>query len=136
MTSALIRTSLSKSREFKVLINFTSIYSDLQSESTSKIAETGTNNRQMLEGGGKQLTCCAECSSKFEAEARSLQSSSSCNSESTTSSLPAWLQQYKNENKVPSGTNDQVLIITLSAPNKLHNYLCIYGPALIDVLQN
>ncbi|PQM43304.1 protein SMAX1-LIKE 3 [Prunus yedoensis var. nudiflora] len=81
--------------------------SDLQSESTSKIAETGTNNRQMLEGGGKQLTCCAECSSKFEAEARSLQSSSSCNSESTTSSLPAWLQQYKNENKVPSSTNDQ-----------------------------
>ncbi|CAB4287065.1 unnamed protein product [Prunus armeniaca] len=81
--------------------------SDLQSESTSKIAETGTNNRQVLEGGGKQLTCCAECSSKFEAEARSLQSSSCCNSESTTSSLPAWLQQYKNENKVPSSTNDQ-----------------------------
>ncbi|KAK6942539.1 Clp, repeat (R) domain [Dillenia turbinata] len=45
----------------------------------------------------KQLSCCADCSAKFETEARSLQSS--CSSDSTTSTLPSWLQQYKNENK-------------------------------------
>ncbi|KAG6596605.1 Protein SMAX1-LIKE 3, partial [Cucurbita argyrosperma subsp. sororia] len=53
-----------------------------------------------------QLSCCAECSGKMETEARSLQGSN--NSESTTSSapLPAWLQQYKNEQKA-MGENEQ-----------------------------
>ncbi|XP_068341999.1 protein SMAX1-LIKE 3-like [Pyrus communis] len=98
---------------------------DLQSyQSTSKIAETGSN-KQMLEGGDqKQLTCCAECSAKFEAEARNLQQSSSiCNSESTTSSLPAWLQQYKNENKALSSTNDQNSV-TISDLCKKWNSIC------------
>ncbi|KAM1109217.1 hypothetical protein TB2_008493 [Malus domestica] len=98
---------------------------DLQSDqSTSKIAETGSN-KQMLEGGDqKQLTCCSECSAKFEAEARYLQQSSSiCNSESTTSSLPAWLQQYKNENKALSSTLDQNSV-TISDLCKKWNSIC------------
>ncbi|KAM1948088.1 hypothetical protein ACFX15_008323 [Malus domestica] len=98
---------------------------DLQSDqSTSKIAETGSN-KQMLEGGDqKQLTCCSECSAKFEAEARNLQQSSSiCNSESTTSSLPAWLQQYKNENKALSSTLDQNSV-TISDLCKKWNSIC------------
>lgn len=76
--------------------------SDAQSQSTSKKAENGTS-WLLLESGEEQqqqLRCCSECSAKFDMEARSLQSSSSCNSDSTTtSSLPAWLQQYKNENR-------------------------------------
>lgn len=91
------------------------IYSELHSESTSKIAESGTSRLVILEGGDqKQLTCCDECSAKFEEEAQSLRSSSICNSESTTSSLPAWLQQYKNENKGLNTTtnNHQVLRLT------------------------
>ncbi|XP_050381253.1 protein SMAX1-LIKE 3 [Argentina anserina] len=81
--------------------------SELHSESTSKMAESGTSRRVVLEGGDrKQLTCCDECSAKFEEEAQSLRSSSICNSESTTSSLPAWLQQYKNQNKGIDTTSD------------------------------
>ncbi|KAK4582650.1 hypothetical protein RGQ29_025738 [Quercus rubra] len=81
--------------------------SDQQSQPTSKKAENGTS-WLLLEGGEEhQLACCTECSAKFDMEARSLQSSSTCNSDSTTSSLPAWLQQYKNENKGLSPNNDQ-----------------------------
>ncbi|KAF3442729.1 hypothetical protein FNV43_RR16646 [Rhamnella rubrinervis] len=80
--------------------------SDPKSKSTSKTDKNGTNSSLIVEGGDdKQLTCCAECSAKFELEARSFQSST-FNSESTTSSLPAWLQQCKNETKA-LGTNDQ-----------------------------
>ncbi|XP_047310121.1 protein SMAX1-LIKE 3-like [Impatiens glandulifera] len=42
-----------------------------------------------------QLTCCDECSSNFEAEARRLKNSNSA----TLSTLPTWLQQYKEENQ-------------------------------------
>lgn len=52
--------------------------------------------------------CFMEPSTKIENEVRSLQSSG-CNSDSSTSCLPAWLQQYKNENK--GINNHQVLII-------------------------
>ncbi|KAF5473926.1 hypothetical protein F2P56_005873 [Juglans regia] len=80
--------------------------SDLQSQSTSKKAEK-ENSWLLLEGDEEQqqLACCTDCSAKFDMEARSLQSST-CNSVSTTSSLPAWLQQYKNE-KNGLGSNDQ-----------------------------
>lgn len=38
---------------------------------------------------------------------------SGCNSESTTSSLPPWLQQYKEEKSQRESNNDQVIIFTL-----------------------
>ncbi|KAL6336926.1 hypothetical protein AAG906_036240 [Vitis piasezkii] len=80
--------------------------SDLQSQFSSKKAGSGTSNWLMLEGGAeKQLTCCADCSANFENEARSIPTST-CNSDSTTSTLPTWLQQYKDENKKLS-RNDQ-----------------------------
>ncbi|XP_059668660.1 protein SMAX1-LIKE 3 [Cornus florida] len=82
--------------------------SDIQSESRSKKAAAGSSfSWFMLEGKeeDQQLTCCAECSAKFEIDARSLQSST-CNSEATTSSLPSWLQQYRDENTRLS-SNDQ-----------------------------
>ncbi|KDP36130.1 hypothetical protein JCGZ_08774 [Jatropha curcas] len=84
--------------------------SDIQSQSTSKKADQDGSNGCwiILEGEEeKQLSCCPDCTAKFETEARSLQISSTSNSESTTTStLPAWLQQYKNENK-RLGSTDQ-----------------------------
>ncbi|KAK7268075.1 hypothetical protein RIF29_20761 [Crotalaria pallida] len=56
----------------------------------------------------KQPASLAESSTKIVTEARSLQSST-CNSDSSTSSLPAWLQQYKNENKGVT-SNDQICV--------------------------
>ncbi|GLT94781.1 hypothetical protein SLE2022_125040 [Rubroshorea leprosula] len=73
--------------------------SDIQSQSISKRGENGSTWLS-LEGGGEktQFSCYADCSSKFEMEVRGLQSSN-CNTESTTSSLPAWLQQCMDGNK-------------------------------------
>ncbi|KAK6231921.1 Clp [Theobroma cacao] len=79
--------------------------SDLQSQSTSKKVENGSSWILLDDGEEKQLTCCADCSAKFENEVRSLQSSA-CNSESTTSSLPPWFQPYKDDNK-GLGSNDK-----------------------------
>ncbi|KAI4348899.1 hypothetical protein L6164_009565 [Bauhinia variegata] len=80
--------------------------SGLQNQSTNKKADNGTS-WLLLEGGEqRQPTCFAEPSAKFETEVRSLQSSI-CNSDSSTSSLPPWLQQYKNENTKGVSPNDQ-----------------------------
>ncbi|OMO68545.1 hypothetical protein COLO4_29594 [Corchorus olitorius] len=63
--------------------------SDIQSQSTSKKVENGSSSWIFVDGGDEenkqQLTCCADCSARFESEVRNLQSSSTCNSESTTS---------------------------------------------------
>ncbi|KAL5710428.1 hypothetical protein ACHQM5_020989 [Ranunculus cassubicifolius] len=56
----------------------------------------------------KQLTCCADCSVKFETEARSLvTSANNTPTSSSTSNLPSWLQQYKNESNKSFTANDQ-----------------------------
>ncbi|KAL9319351.1 hypothetical protein ACSQ67_015868 [Phaseolus vulgaris] len=71
-----------------------------QNEPINKKADNRTS-WLLLEGVGddeKQQPCFAEPSTKNETEIRSFQSST-CNSDSSTSTLPAWLQQYKNENK-------------------------------------
>lgn len=47
-----------------------------------------------------------------------------CNSDSSSSSLPAWLQQYKNENKGIS-YNDQVSLLSQSY---LHSIIIIFLP--------
>ncbi|KAI4300571.1 hypothetical protein L6164_033935 [Bauhinia variegata] len=82
------------------------IDSGLQNQSTTKKADNVTS--WLLHEGGeqKQPTCYAEPWAKFETEVRSLQSST-CNSDASTSSLPAWLQQYKNENIKDVPPNDQ-----------------------------
>nr|KYP73829.1 hypothetical protein KK1_006486 [Cajanus cajan] len=74
--------------------------SGLQHQPTNKKADNRTS-WLLLEGVGddhKQQPCFAEPSTKNETEVRSLQSST-CNSDSSSPTLPAWLQQYKNENK-------------------------------------
>ena len=67
--------------------------SDVQSECRSK-----------RNGNGSTRLVLEDCSNKFEAEARS----STSTSEATTSSLPSWLQQYKDQNKLPQD-NDRVI---------------------------
>ncbi|XP_008784103.2 protein SMAX1-LIKE 3-like [Phoenix dactylifera] len=61
----------------------------------------------LLEDGlGSQLTCCADCSIKFETEARGLPNTSYSSNGSITSSLPSWLQQYKEDDR-RTARNDQ-----------------------------
>jgi len=88
-------------------------HSGQQNEPINKKADNRTS-WLLLEGVGddeKQQPCFAEPSTKNETEIRSFQSST-CNSDSSTSTLPAWLQQYKNENKGIT-YNDQVFIIPI-----------------------
>ncbi|KAE8700893.1 aspartyl protease family protein [Hibiscus syriacus] len=82
--------------------------SDLQSRDTSKKVENGSSWWVSVDNLGyekQQLSCCADCSTKFENEVRSLQSTA-CNNESTTSSLPPWCKPYKDDNG-GLGTNDK-----------------------------
>ncbi|XWS43353.1 hypothetical protein CRYUN_Cryun16bG0095700 [Craigia yunnanensis] len=76
---------------------------DLQSQSTSKKVENGSSWILLDDREEKQLTCCADCTAKFENEVRSLQSSS----ESTTSNLPPWFQPYKDIENKGFGCNDK-----------------------------
>ena len=91
-----------------MISSFTFFFSDLLSQSTSNKAEKGCISWINVEGGEvKHFTCSDHYSAKFETEARSLPSST-CNSDST-STLPAWLQKYKNE-KREQNSADQVTI--------------------------
>ncbi|KAJ6778509.1 PROTEIN SMAX1-LIKE 3 [Salix koriyanagi] len=88
--------------------------SDLLSQSTSNKAENGCRSWVIVEGGKeKHFTSCSDYSAKFETEARSLPGST-CNSDST-STLPAWLQKYKNEKREQNSADQD------SLPNK---FLC------------
>jgi len=68
------------------------------------------------DGAGDQLNCCTDYSVKFESidsQSRSRSRSQSRANISSTS-LPSWLQQYKEENKrsettTTTTTNDQVI---------------------------
>lgn len=46
-------------------------------------------------GVGKHLTCCKDCSMKFENEAQNLSNNTSM--KACSSSLPSWLQSCKQE---------------------------------------
>ncbi|OWM82573.1 protein SMAX1-LIKE 3-like [Punica granatum] len=91
--------------------------SDVESGCASmKTGETGASSSGWLQplGVGNQqlnehLSCCVHCYSEFEKEARSLRNSSANgngNSTSSASSLPPWLQQYKDEKNVSVSRND------------------------------
>ncbi|XP_050229993.1 protein SMAX1-LIKE 3 [Mercurialis annua] len=96
--------------------------SDVQSRSTSKkIDQNGSRCWIILEGEEhKELNCCVDCTSKFENEARTLQSSAS----TTTSNLPAWLQQYKNETKGPNCNNDKGCVSIKDLCKKWNSICC------------
>lgn len=62
-----------------------------------------------LLGMKKQLVCCSDCEENFKKEAEAVVSSErDFVSSSSTSKLPSWLQQYKDENRKQLGSNDQV----------------------------
>ncbi|KAL2900061.1 Protein SMAX1-LIKE 3 [Bienertia sinuspersici] len=82
--------------------------SDVQSPLTSKKVDISGSSWLMLESGGVDSY---RSSGTMNMESQSRQTSA-CNSDSTNSSLPSWLQQYKDENskRVISGNvnnNDQ-----------------------------
>jgi hypothetical protein len=91
------------------------VLSGLENESRNENAENrtswllheGVGDDQIIQKQQQEAACFAETSTKIEKEIRSLQRMSSCKSDSSSSSLPAWLQQYKNENKGIT-YNDQV----------------------------
>ncbi|OIT00752.1 PREDICTED: protein SMAX1-LIKE 3-like [Nicotiana attenuata] len=70
--------------------------SDTQLELRSKTSENGSSGMIIdSEDQEKQiLTCCADCSAKYEAEVLNLQNSAS-NIDSTLSSLPSWLKDER-----------------------------------------
>lgn len=71
----------------------------------------GVGDDQQIIQKQQETAYFAEPSRKNETEVRrSLQRMNSCKSDSSSSSLPAWLQQYKNENKGIT-YNDQVLLL-------------------------
>ncbi|MQM15840.1 hypothetical protein Taro_048792 [Colocasia esculenta] len=58
------------------------------------------SSRSLIDDGGEnKLSCCRDCSAKFEIEARGLMNSASSDHGSVISTLPPWLQQYKEENR-------------------------------------
>ncbi|KAI3471751.1 hypothetical protein Pfo_028404 [Paulownia fortunei] len=65
--------------------------SNEHSEVRQRRAENGSC-QLLLTNGEVKLTCCADCSSKFEAEAQNLQRSICDTNEPTLSSLPPWLK--------------------------------------------
>uniref|UniRef100_A0A803QMX0 Clp R domain-containing protein n=1 Tax=Cannabis sativa TaxID=3483 RepID=A0A803QMX0_CANSA len=84
----------------------TTHHSELKSDESSIKNGTVTSKSSLMsrvESGEKQqLSCCAECSAKFEAEARSLRATTDHNS-----NLPPWLQQCKNDTKALLTSNNK-----------------------------
>lgn len=70
----------------------------------NKIGE-GSNNNNNKARAEKYLTCCTDCLANFNKEARSVTTTSSING---SSSLPSWLQQYKQEKQMEAFEDDQV----------------------------
>ncbi|KAI9090766.1 hypothetical protein K1719_028619 [Acacia pycnantha] len=96
--------------------------SGLQNDSTKK-ADNGAG--WLLPEGDKERSsdCSVEPSAMFDVQVRSLPTST-CNSDSSTSSLPAWLQQCKNESKGVS-SNDQDCVLVCQRWNSACNSIQI-----------
>ncbi|CAK8571332.1 unnamed protein product [Lathyrus sativus] len=106
--------------------------SGLANESSNEKAENRTSwllhervgDDQQIIQKQQETAFFAEPSTKNESEVgRSLQRMNSCKSDSSSSSLPAWLQQYKNENK---GIiyNDQNCVQVGELCKKWNNSMC------------
>lgn len=98
---------------------FVAFSSDLEGQFESKVSGLEESRWSEIRlGVEKNLTCCKECLASYNKEAQSiaLSTSSYYNEYSTTtsisSSLPSWLQKYKQENKSSQTTHDQVPILT------------------------
>ncbi|KAL6953756.1 hypothetical protein U1Q18_049684 [Sarracenia purpurea var. burkii] len=83
---------------------------DLLGQFQSKESGEVSNWLEIKFGVGKNLTCCTDCLSKFNKEAQSMATNTyykESTATSTSSSLPSWLQQYKEESKRKTINNDQ-----------------------------
>jgi len=89
------------------------IYSDFQAKERSMVLFNDLTFEDKV-GVGKQLTCCRDCSIKFENEALSL--TNNISKKACSSSLPTWLQNCKEERSYT--VEDQVCLIIVS-----HTYL-------------
>ncbi|KAF3434443.1 hypothetical protein FNV43_RR25546 [Rhamnella rubrinervis] len=87
--------------------------SDLHAEmSTGELSKDGSFRPTLqLENGEhhdeKQLSCCANCSDNFDKEVQNIPYSSTIHNKS---SLPSWLQKYRDESRRNSTVNDQECI--------------------------
>ncbi|KAG9455038.1 hypothetical protein H6P81_007942 [Aristolochia fimbriata] len=80
----------------------------------------------LLDGVEKQLSCCSDCLGKFENEAQNLANSSTSTHDHSaiiSSTLPSWLQQYKEENR-RLASNDQLDVFQLKELCKKWNSFC------------
>ncbi|XP_009588732.1 protein SMAX1-LIKE 3 [Nicotiana tabacum] len=82
--------------------------SDLHSQFRNKTTVDGSSWSLARDGVKKQLTCCADCLANFNREAKSI---NVVKTESTTfyssSSLPSWLQKYKEVNRQDNNNNQE-----------------------------
>ncbi|CAI9091394.1 OLC1v1026417C1 [Oldenlandia corymbosa var. corymbosa] len=82
--------------------------SDLNHHFRSKAGVEGSSWLLCKAGGAeKNLNCCADCVANFRREARSISSSDSITNNNTSSSLPLWLQEYKDEKRRETINHDQ-----------------------------
>lgn len=82
--------------------------SDTQLELRRKASENGSSG-MIIDSKDQEkqiLTCCADCSAKYEAEVLNLQNSAS-NIDSTLSSLPSWLKDERQ--RLNNSHHDQVI---------------------------
>lgn len=107
--------------QFSILLImlFFAFSSELECQFQSKVSEVEESKWSETKlGVEKNLTCCKECFAGYNKEAQSIALSNSYYNEYSTttsisSSLPSWLQKYKQENKSSQTTNDQVPILPL-----------------------
>ncbi|XP_006367244.1 uncharacterized protein [Solanum tuberosum] len=96
--------------------------SDLHSHFRNKAAMDGSSWSLGRGGVEKNLTCCADCLANFNKEAKTV-TSIQVKTESTysTSSLPLWLQKYKEEHKQENNQQESEVMLDLC---KKWNSIC------------
>lgn len=98
--------------------------SDLHSHFRNKAAMDGSSWSLGRAGVEKQLNCCADCLANFNREAKTF-NSIQVKTESTTtyssSSLPLWLQKYKEEHRQENNQQESEVMIDLC---KKWNSIC------------
>ncbi|KAK4359902.1 hypothetical protein RND71_022131 [Anisodus tanguticus] len=98
--------------------------SDLHSHLRSKAAMDGSSWSLGRAGVEKSLTCCADCLANFNKEAKTI-TSIQVKTESTTtyssSSLPLWLQKYKEEHRQENNDQESEVMVDLC---KKWNSIC------------
>lgn len=86
-------------------------YSDFQAQERKRVLFKDMPFEDRV-GVGKHLTCCRDCSINFENEAQNMNNSIS--KKACTSSLPAWLQNCKEERSHMMEDQVSNIIVSLS----------------------